>query len=199
MPAVWLQAKFFPAALRDDFLALRQLHHELFRAALSTREARLASAKLGFWREAVADLFRGRVSQDPLSLCLSHALGRHELPPALFLKMVDARLAQTENPTPRSVPQMLAAAQETHVPFLLLTLRLLRVPVLDSPALLEVVEAVAAAMGIAEALQTVPFDLRSEVLRLPADVCAKHGLSVASLWDRQGGAPSPDLFDATLE
>lgn len=185
--------------IREDFLFINQLHYELFKILFMTRESNLAIAKLNFWRDNIENLYQNKVSQDPLSLCLNETLKKSGLPLSLFLKMVDGRIAQAEKPNPLNMAQMIIRAQDTHVPLLLLTLRLMRIPITESPALIEVVESVAVAMGIIESIKMIPFDFRNEMERLPSEISRKHNLHFSNVWDKQTGAPNPDLFDAVLE
>lgn len=185
--------------IREDFLYINQLNYELFKILYMTRESTLVVAKLKFWKDNIENLYQSKVSQDPLSICLNETLKKCNLPLSLFQKMIEGRIAQAEKKNPLTMAQMLIRAQQTHIPLLLLTLHLMRIPVNESPVLLDVVEAVASAMGIVESIKMIPFDLRNELERLPTQISHKHNLNFSNIWDKHTGAPNPDLFDAVLE
>ena len=113
--------------------------------------------------------------------------------------MIDGRIMQAETQNPKDISQLVLRAQETHIPLLLLNLNLMKIPVSDSPELLQTIEAVAAAMGILESLKMIPYDLRNEMSRLPEDIAHKHTLKYNTIWNKHDGVPNEDLFDAVLE
>ena len=85
------------------------------------------------------------------------------------------------------------------MPLMLLTLSLLKINASQSDELIEVVETVAGASGLIEMVRMVPQDLRNGRIRLPITVCSKHNLSFKTIYDKNTGVPSNDLFDAVLE
>ena len=113
--------------------------------------------------------------------------------------MIDGRILQAKEINEKDIPHMIKRSQEINVPLLLMTLKIMKIPVTESPELLEVIEAVAAAMGIIESVKMIPYDLRNEIVRLPDDIIQKYLLNYNTIWDKHQGIPNPDLFDAALE
>jgi NADH dehydrogenase [ubiquinone] 1 alpha subcomplex assembly factor 6 len=164
-----------------------------------TKTSSLAIAKLNFWKESIENLYRGKISADPMSLCLNETLTKTNIPMNLFMKMINGRIQQVQNEKPRDIPHMILMAQEVHTPLLLMTLLLMRIDIINSPELLEVIESVAGAMGIVESLKMIPYDCRNEIERLPIDVSKRHNLMIKNIWNRHTGIPNKDLPDAILE
>ena len=98
-PDRWLASRFIADAdARDDGIALYAFDHELSRA-LGMKDALMAEIRLTWWAEVVAEVFEGRtVRRHPVSLALSQAVTRRDLPRAPLDAMVDARFALIGEP-----------------------------------------------------------------------------------------------------
>jgi hypothetical protein len=82
---------------------------------------------------------------------------------------------------------------------ILLNLRMLQMDFREHPALFAAAEFAGRCIGVTDTIRMIPYDLSRYQLKMPHDICAKHGVSVRNLWDRQKGTPKEELYDVVLE
>lgn len=93
----WLASRFAPRTVRERLVAIYALNHEIARAAQTAREPGLGAIRLAWWREAIGDLYQGRLARAPvLEAFAPHA---HALPIDGWEAIIAARAADVE-PTP---------------------------------------------------------------------------------------------------
>jgi phytoene synthase len=93
-PDRWLASRFVadPVA-RADLIALYAFNHELARATEAAREPLVQEIRLTWWREALDEVFAGRLPRrHPVVEALAATIRRRELPPAPFETMIEARM-----------------------------------------------------------------------------------------------------------
>jgi phytoene synthase len=98
-PDRWLASRFIDdIQARADVIALYAFAYELARVAGAVSNALMGEIRLTWWAEAVAEIYEGKpVRQHPVTLALSGAIARHNLPHALFDAMVEARYPELDN------------------------------------------------------------------------------------------------------
>lgn len=69
----------------------------------------------------------------------------------------------------------------------------------NHPALFTAAEYAGRCLGVTDAIRQIPYDLSRYHLKMPQDLCTKHGISLRNLWDRQKGMPKEELYDVVLE
>ena len=84
---------FQPAALRPALYALHAFNLEIAGLRETVTEPALGAMRLQWWREALADIPLGRVRAHQVVRPLAEAVRAHRLPPASFVRLVDAREA----------------------------------------------------------------------------------------------------------
>ncbi len=184
-PDRFLTALFAPAKQRETLFVLYAFNHELARARAVVSEPMLALIRLHWWREVVEGARRRHEVAEPLGAALdAGTLDRNDL-----ATMIDAREVEAEPAIPTfdawrdylmgSAGALAVAAG-----------RLLGAP---SP---EGLRDAGAAYGAASLLRGVPTLARRQRCLLPADVLARHGLSIEAAIAAPLAAP---VLDATAE
>jgi phytoene synthase len=99
-PIRWLASRFVgDLQARADLVALYAFDHELDRAGRVTSNALLAEIRLTWWREALDEIYSGRVvRRHPAALSLAEAVRRRGHPRDLLEAMIDARIEQPDDP-----------------------------------------------------------------------------------------------------
>ncbi|HEY5301231.1 MAG TPA: squalene/phytoene synthase family protein [Acetobacteraceae bacterium] len=165
-PDRFLTALFAPAERRETLFVLYAFNHELARARAAVSEPMLALIRLQWWREVVNGEHRRHEIADPLGAALdAGSLDRNDLG-----AMIDAREAEVEPiPTLAAWREYLEGAAGS---LAVAAGRFLGAP---SP---EQLRGPGAAYGAACVLRNAPALARRQHSLLPADVLARHGLSV---------------------
>jgi phytoene synthase len=93
-PDRWLSSRFIAdAEKRADVIALYAYDDELARASKVTSNALIAEIRLAWWREALDEIFGGRlVRGHPVARALGVAVARRALPREPLEAMIDARI-----------------------------------------------------------------------------------------------------------
>lgn len=82
---------------------------------------------------------------------------------------------------------------------MLLNLKMMRMNFKENPALFRAAEYAGRCLGTVDYIRQIPLDLGKYRLKMPVDICQKHGVSLRNLWDRQQGVPKEELYDVVLE
>jgi phytoene synthase len=92
-PDRWLAARFIDdPGKRADVITLYAFNHELARAAEAVSQPVLGEIRLTWWREALAEIYRGRtIRRHPTVEALALAAERQGWPEAELQALVDAR------------------------------------------------------------------------------------------------------------
>ncbi len=166
-PDRFLTALFAPAPRRETLFVLYAFNNELARARAVVSEPMLALMRLQWWREVVEGARRRHEIAGPLGA----ALDAGELRADDLASLIDAREIEAE-PAVATLDAWRSYLMGTAGGLAVAAGRLLGVP--DPEAL----RGPGAAYGAAGVLRGVPALARRHRLLLPADVLARHGLSV---------------------
>src|SRR5258706_4108935 len=90
-PDRYFSTLFAPAAKRPQLFTLYAFNHELARIAESVSEPMLGEIRLQWWRETLQNAREGRPRRHDVAQAMSALFAAHDLPPALFEAMIDAR------------------------------------------------------------------------------------------------------------
>ncbi len=186
-PDRFLCARFAPAPRREALFTLYAFNHELARAREAVREPTLALIRLQWWREVV----EGTRKKHEVATPLSDAIAQGLLVPADLLGMIEGREAEADEAIPdRAAWQAYLAATAGGV--MAAAGRLLGA----EGALLERLQVLGTAHGVAGQLRNVPALARAGRVLLPQDVLGAHGLTVH---DVMAGKGEPALRGALAE
>ncbi|MEO8715382.1 MAG: squalene/phytoene synthase family protein [Acetobacteraceae bacterium] len=177
-PDRFLTALFAPAEKRETLFVLYAFNHELARARAVVSEPLLALIRLQWWREVV----EGARRQHEIATPLGAALDAGELNPRDLGAMIDAREAEIE-PIP-TLEAWRAYLEGTDGALAVAAGRLLGAPDPDT------LRGPGAAYGAGRVLRATPALARRQRSLLPADVLARHGLSVEAAITTPLAAPA---------
>jgi phytoene synthase len=166
-PDRFLTALFAPAAQRETLFVLYAFNNELARARAVVSEPMLALMRLQWWREVVEGARRRHEVAGPLGAALDAGTLRADDLAAL----IDAREVEAE-PAIQTLDAWRDYLMDGAGGLAVTAGRLLGAP---EP---EVLRKPGAAYGAARLLRSVPALARRQRLLLPADMLARHGVSV---------------------
>ena len=145
--------------------------------------------------------YKGKPDNEPLAIALGDTLNRHHLPKKCFDKLIETKKTEISKTQPKTLTELISRGETTHVNLYIIYLKLLQVKIdiNKDQEFLALMENAARCQGLIEYLKLVPYDLMKYRLRLPLDLCERHGISVANIWERIYGKPREEFYDAVLE
>jgi phytoene synthase len=170
----WLAALFTPAATRGAVFTLLAFNGEVSRIRETVTEPLLGDIRLQWWRDAIADLSSGKTLDHPVVRALSSVMSDHDLMPDLFLEIINAR-SQDLDPHPlASVEdlQQYADGVGGNLHSLLYSVLAPGDPAGDAAA-----RAMGTSFALTGIIRAIPFHARQDLLLIPADILARHGLT----------------------
>lgn len=181
----YLTTLFAPPAVRPALVALYAFNTEIARVRETVSEELIGRMRLQWWREAIAELAAGRRRDHPVVRALGGALARG-LTPQDFEPMLTGRERDLDDAPFADLAALESYAAATSASLVHAALKL-------CAGAGEAARAAAHHAGIAWALvghlRACEFHARQRRLYLPADLLARHGVSVDSLFEgrRQEG------------
>jgi phytoene synthase len=185
----YLTALFAPSQARPDLLAVLAFNLELARARELVREPMMGLVRLQWWRDAVAEMFEGKVRRHQVAQPLAEAVRRRRLSRAHFERLIEARERDLDPEPPADMAALLDYAEGTAA-----TLNHLLLEVLAESGTTATAELRDAAgrTGIAWALsgllRAVPFHARARRIMLPRTVMVEAGLRAEELLELRPSA-----------
>jgi len=85
---------FAPQDKRPHLFALYAFYRELAHAVEAAREPMVLDIRLAWWRETIGDARAGRPREHHVARALAAALAAHDLPQAVFARMIEARASE---------------------------------------------------------------------------------------------------------
>jgi phytoene synthase len=168
----FLTTLFAPDARRADLLALYAFNYEVAKTAEIVTQPLLGEIRLQWWRDAVEELYAGKVRQHETVIALATALQRVSVPRRFFDQLIDAR-EHDLTPMPFATMQALEAyADATSGHVMRVAARLLGAG--------EGLDAIAGDAGVAYGLtgilRAIPFHARQRRILLPEEFLVAAGL-----------------------
>lgn len=193
-PALFLLSLFAPAGARPSLWALYAFYHEIAKTRDVVSETATGLIRLQWWREAVAEIYSG------------HPPRRNEILPDLAVAIQKYRLAQDDFDTiiythefdlegrnPATLDGLGLYAEGTHGALFRLSLK-----IAGENDTAEAIKAVALRWGIIQAIRHVPHHVAQGWSLLPADILARHGVSVQKIYDFNDKQSLPDVVQEVL-
>jgi len=171
-PDRYFCALFAPAAKREALFTLYAFNHELARACEVTREPGLALIRLQWWREVV----EGQRKAHEVAMPLHCAIAAGELDRAILLDMIAARDREADAGF-ETLAEWLAWLKQGAGSVMVAAAAALGAP---AEALVRVRD-LGAAYGVAGQIRNVPAFAAQGRCLLPADVCARFGLTLDAI------------------
>ncbi|MCF4164440.1 squalene/phytoene synthase family protein [Zavarzinia compransoris] len=184
-PDRFLAAMFAPAGRRGDLFALYAFNFEVARVREIVSDAMIGQLRLQWWRDALDEVALGRPPrQHEVVLPLAQAIARHDLPMAMFERLLDARELDLDDQPPPDLAALRRYLDGTSGTLIELALRVLGV---EAGAGAAVAHAAGVGFGLAGILRALPFHAGADRHYLPADLMARHGVERSALAAGRGG------------
>ena len=181
----WLGALYAGANARGTLFALASFDYEIRQALRRARDPNLTAMRLAWWREAIAGERRAEAAGNPVALALRAAIDDYALPLAWLEAMLDARLQAIAPQEDFNLEAFRAFADESEGARLRLASRIAAGAQDLDPA--DAHAPAGMALALTRLLKELPFKAGSAPTLIPADVAARHGVSVEDLDARRGG------------
>ena len=185
---------FAPAASRAALFALHALNLELAHVRSSTSDGSIGRMRFTWWRTTIAQALRGEPPDHPVAQALARAHEARPLTGRYLEQMVDAREADLSVRQPENVAEVATYCERTAGALLLLGLECVGAP--PSEAAEHAAVHVGCALGLATLLRGAPVHAAQGCTYVPADVAARHAVSLKGVLD---GQASQALADANFE
>jgi len=179
----YLSSLFAPAALRRELNVLYAFNHEVAKTAETVSQPMAGQIRLQWWRDRIAELYRGVAVEHPVVEALSGIIPARTLPRDLFDELIDSREYDLEEAPFATIDEFEAYADATSGHVMRLAARILGAgETLDVPA---------RDLGIAYAImglcRAVPYHATHRRLMLPVDRLIASGVSIESVFAGRGG------------
>jgi phytoene synthase len=174
----YLSSLFAPAALRLELNILYAFNHEVAKTAESVSQPIAGQIRLQWWRDRIAELYRGVAIEHPVVAALGRVIEAHALPRDLFDAVIDARDHDIEEAPFPTLETLEHYADATSGNLMRLAGRILGAgETLDAHA-----RECGTAYAIAGLCRALPFHAARRRLMLPVDRLASTGVSVEDVF-----------------
>jgi phytoene synthase len=187
----YLSTLFVPRQQRAELNVLYAFNYEVARTAESVSQPIAGQIRLQWWRDRIAELYRGVAIDHRLVEALGLAIVAHALPRELFDDLIDAREHDLEEAPFPNLESLESYADATSGHVMRLAARILGArDSLDNDA---------RSLGIAYALtglcRALPQHAARRRLMLPADRIAASGLSIEAIFSGTAGQGLQPLIE----
>lgn len=170
----YLAILYAPAAARRALFAIQALAVELARVRALARQTLPGEIRLQWWRDTLHGIAHGSVEANPVAAEALKAIATHDLPVALFERMIDARRFDLyDEPMPN------IGALENYLADTIGTVYALALRVLGAPV--EIADTIGRetgrAEGIAQLLRAWPVHASRRQMYLPNDLLTQFGVT----------------------
>ena len=175
----FLATLFAPKACRESLFALYAFNYELAKTREVVSEPMIGDIRLQWWRERIAELFAGNVTEHAVLRALASTHAATPLSRAYFETLIEARALDLDDTPFSTLSDLRAYAEATNAPLFYLALEAVGSP--REPALLAAKSA-GAAYGLIGLLRAIPFHAKQRRSFLPRDVAAEAGINEGHLF-----------------
>jgi NADH dehydrogenase [ubiquinone] 1 alpha subcomplex assembly factor 6 len=177
----YLTALFATGDRREALFALYAFNLEVARAREMVSEPLMGLVRLQWWRDAIDEIYQGRVRAHEVVRPLARAVSAYGLSQPLFERLIATRERDLETEPPADLAGLVDYARGSSATLVELALEILGAP---TPAVREAGEAAGVAWALTGLLRAVPFHASRRRLYLPANLMAEAGLLPGQLFER---------------
>ncbi|HSV28726.1 MAG TPA: phytoene/squalene synthase family protein [Candidatus Omnitrophota bacterium] len=169
---------FAPEDARESLLALYAFNAEVARVRESVRESMAGMIRLQWWREALAGERPAETVRHPVAAPLIAACRAHKVSGEAFERLLDARERDLSPQVPADLEELEGYAADTSATITQLALELLDA---RDEASLAAGKAVGTAFALVGLLRSVPYQIATGRLMLPADALRQAGVDAEAV------------------
>ena len=182
-PERFLTCLFAPADRREALFALYAFNQEVAKTRAIVSEPLLGEIRLTWWREAIEEIYEGTPRQHAVVQALAEAVRAHDLPPAPFERLIEARGQDLLPEPPADLPALLAYADGTAGT--LTDLCLAALGGVDRQD--DLARSAGIAVALTGLLRALPFHAREHWVTLPSSLLEAQGVGLRELYDLKPG------------
>ncbi|HEX3485186.1 MAG TPA: phytoene/squalene synthase family protein [Micropepsaceae bacterium] len=191
----YLASLFAPAHLRGHLFALYAFNYEIAKTADNVSQPVMGQIRLQWWREAVDELYSGRVRNHEVAQAFAEAVRAHDLPRGLLDQLIDARENDLDEAPFEDWHSLKAYADATSGHVMRLAARILGAGArLDHAA-----HEAGIAYALLGLLRAFPFHASRRRLMLPVEALRKAALSQEQILAGEMAPNVAALFGATVQ
>lgn len=193
-PALFLLSLFAPAGARPALWALYAFYHEIAKTRDVVSETATGLIRLQWWREAVAEIYSRRPPRrNEILPDLAAAVQKYGLDRADFDTIVYTHEFDLEGRNPATLEGLGHYAEGTHGALIRLSLK-----ISGENDTVEAINTAARRYGIIQAIRRVPHHVGQGWSLLPADILARHNVSLKKIYDFNDKQNLPDVIQEVL-
>jgi phytoene synthase len=179
-PAHFQTNLFAPAARREDLMALHAFHVELVRIAGTVSEALIGQMRYQWWRDQVNAACDGSnpIIGHPVGEGVNAVIRTHRLDREALLSIIDARETDLEARPFATEEDLLCQARVSSGALNRMAAQVLGI---TAPETLAAASDIGTAWGLLDLVRPCALEAHRGRLTLPADLCAKAGVTVETL------------------
>jgi phytoene synthase len=187
----YLSSLFAPAALRSELNVLYAFNHEVAKTAETVSQPIAGQIRLQWWRDRIAELYRGVAIEHPVVEALGAIIAARSLPRNLFDELIEAREHDLEEAPFATIEDFVGYADATSGNVMRIAARILGAgDTLDAPS-----RDLGIAYAIAGLCRALPYHAIHRRLMLPADRLVASGVSVEAVFAGTAGERLRPLID----
>ena len=190
-PDRYLSSLFAPHALRAELNVLYAFNYEVAKTAETVSQPIAGAIRLQWWRDRIAELYRGVAIEHPVVEALGAIISARNLPREIFDELINAREYDLEEAPFATMEEFEAYADATSGHVMRLAARILGAG--------ESLDAHAGDLGIAYAVaglcRALPFHAAGRRLMLPADRLVASGISIEDVFAGKAGQRLQPLLE----
>lgn len=186
----YLTALFAPADRRGALFALYAFNLEVARAREVVSEPLMGLIRLQWWRDALDEIYLGRVLAHEVARPLAAAIARHKLDRKLFESLIATRERDLDPEPPADLAALVDYAEGTSATLVRLALQILGEP---NAAAWDAGKDVGIAWALTGLIRALPFHATQRRLYMPRKLMAEAGLSPSQIFERGSGATAAPL------
>lgn len=174
----FLLSMFLPADIREDVWAVLAYNYEISKTREVVSESTLGLIRLQWWRDAIGDIYAGKVLEHEVLKPLALAIERHDLPREGFDKMAYAREFDLEDVSPANLEGLMNYADFTTSPLFEQIVKITG----DDPAE-HAIQPVAINYALAGIVRATKVFARQHRFYLPENLMGVQGLTQGNFFD----------------
>lgn len=185
----YLAALFATGDARADLFALYAFNLELAKIREVVREPMMGLIRLQWWRDAIGEIYNGRVRRHQVAQPLALAVERHGLPRELFERLIGGREADLDNSPPADLAALRAYAESTGGVLLDLAVRIAG----GGSDTQRAARGLGTSWALIGLVRAVPFQAQARRVFIPQDLLDEAGVALEDLLELR---PVPALSRA---
>ncbi|KAN0027999.1 hypothetical protein ACTFIV_009826 [Dictyostelium citrinum] len=168
-----------PMARRVAY-AIRAFNIETVANDHSPKSEKISRLRLSFWKDAINNIYKGKVYDQPLTRVLAQVIKEKKLTKTWFIKILNRREKDNQQVQIKDMDELEQYADDIHSSLLLLTLEGLGVK--GNHDVEHCASHLGKAVGIMVLIRGTVFHLASRKTYIPVSLTTKYGINVESLY-----------------